>query len=190
MNVRILLVSCVLCCGCAHTSFAPLKPLKASESTHTLYTVGYQYQRGITDNLEFGLGLTVPYYFLNGNVRYHLNRADSWMNSMQLSVDLSGATGNYMFTFRTGADDYYRFGPNVSYQLESKHFEGPEKMYSTIRLGGSFAYGGKHWWMMIGYSHPVYKNYNVNWRPFSSSDEMLLYGESIFSPEFRFGYSF
>ena len=124
-------------------------------------------------------------------MRYHLTNTEKSINSIQFGLDLSGAIANYMYTYKTEADTYIRFGPHLSYQFESKNWEGSEKSYKTLRFGCSFTYGGSHWWFTLGYSHPVYKNYSVvKWHLFSSGMEKLLYGNPIFSPEFKFGYSF
>ena len=188
-----LLIFCVFYYGCAHTLNAPLKPVKKSEIKNSLslngIAVGLQSQMGISENLEIGFDLTYPY--LGGDLRYHLNKTERSLHSFQFGLDLTGAIANYMYTYQTKVETYIRFGPQLSYQIEKKDWEGFNKLYSTFRIGCSITYGGSHWWITLGYSHPVYKDYpDLEWRPFSSGMNKLLYGNPVFSPEYRIGYTF
>jgi len=187
-TICLLTIGCFFYSSCAYTLLAPVKPLKKSESKHTVYTLGYQYQFGLSDSLEIGLDLGTSHF--GGNLRYHISKTETTLNSIQFGIDITGAKANYMYTFKNNPDTYFRIGPHIAYQLDKAYFEDNESIHHTFRLGCSFTISGDKLWFTAGYTYPLYKNYDNVGELGITDGNRAEFAHPIYNVEFKAGYSF
>ena len=199
-RLNMLLIFSIFIWGCSFTAQSPIEPLKKAESKHSIFfpfPSGYQYQRGITDELEVGVSLKAFHkleFEFAPNLRYHLSRHESHSNSIQLEhgfggsrFPINGSKVSLMHTRKIGSESSIRLGPNLSYQTESRG-EYLHPLYTT-RLGVSFTLGLGHEksWLTLGYNIPISKNYNsTKLGSYDAySDPVFLFGFD--TPRYRTG---